>query len=1322
MMTTVIGMVGPDRGRVARCCTEARIVILFLCWFAGGAPVIGQNLVPNPSFEDISTCPLNLTDWTADYWGPVAGSSDNFHSCASPIWEGVPMNFQGFQYAHTGNAYAGLYTYVWNSGQYREYIQAPLTETLQADHCYEVGCWINLADNTCGIDRFGILLTPDAATGLLGASPQVDWVQAYMNDTISWIYISGSVLATGNEAYISIGNFEPDVRTHVDPDCWESVDLSYYYVDDVIVQEIASQQIDIELGAPVVACDSFVIDPGQPEYSYVWSTGDVGPTLTVYSSGTYSVTASGYCTMDEDEIDVTILGLVSVDLGDPAVDLCLGDTYEIELDPAEETYTWNDGSTGPSFTITTEGTYSVTLDNGCHAASDEIMVHFIDGPLPFSLGPDTILCVGDEIHFNFDPSLGSFTWQDGSTGPAYTIGGEGTFALTISNACGEQSDMIQVTSLGPPAVYLGPDTTFMCIGSTIDIQLDDDGTDYVWQDGTTGPEYTILDPGIYSVTASNACGTSDASMIVVSFPEPWVELGPPVLQVCGEDSVVLVVSGNTGTYTWQDGSTDPFYLVTTSGIYSLTVSNPCGADFDEIEVTFGDSIEAPDLGPDINLCPGDQAVLSVNGSGGNVLWSDMSTAETLLVTAAGTYSVQVSNDCFSYTDTIVVTVSNAPPALDLPLDFALCQGDTVILDAMVNGVTYLWSDGSSGPQLEVTAPGQYALTISSACGMDADTILVLAGEPLPVVELGPDTAICPGETLVIVPTSANVTGWSWLDGSTQSTFTTGTPALVTVIGSNSCGMVTDTMEVALLPATPPFSLGSDTAVCPGETVALSIGLTGIDILWHDGSTGAVNTVSGPGIYYATVSTVCGSTSDTILVDLLPAAPVLDLGADQAVCPGESVVIDPGMGNSVAYLWQDGSTGMTYTATQDGWIVLTVTNECGMSTDSLLLVETTDGPQLDLGPDRQACIGETITIDAGIGGVNYEWQDGSTGSSLTVTATGTYSLTVSNACGTDSDTIAVDISGVAPVLDLGQDTVLCQGDVLTLSLSPGAGTTITWQDNSNGTSYAVTTSGLYSVQVTNRCGTAADSILIDYLDRPVPFSLGPDTVLCPGQSVVLQAPVTSDAILWQDGSSNAVFVADQPGIYTLHLTNACGSTMDTMEVFVQSDEPIVDLGPDRTWCSPETFLLDATQAFPAIYTWSTGAMTPVVTVTQPGTYSVEVKTPCYSAGDEVTVIEADCDEEAGIYIPNVFSPNGDGINDEFRVEVGSDVEVLSMEGAIYDRWGDLVFSAAMNPFTWDGRMGETRMNPAVYVYVIRVRWLRSGTEELSTFAGSVTLMR
>ena len=153
---------------------------------------------------------------------------------------------------------------------------------------------------------------------------------------------------------------------------------------------------------------------------------------------------------------------------------------------------------------------------------------------------------------------------------------------------------------------------------------------------------------------------------------------------------------------------------------------------------------------------------------------------------------------------------------------------------------------------------------------------------------------------------------------------------------------------------------------------------------------------------------------------------------------------------------------------------------------------------------------------------------------------------------------------------------------------------------------------------------------------------------------------------------------------------------------------------------------ASQPFVAGYLWSDGSSTPAFQVTAPGLYSIEVTTPCSIIAQDVDVYPGtDCvvpKIHAGIHIPNVFSPDGDGINDVFTVSFGSDLEITAMEGTIFDRWGNLVFGSKDIPFNWDGFFNKEPVMPGVYAFVIRIEYLLEGDSQQKSLYGDVTVVR
>jgi gliding motility-associated-like protein len=840
--------------------------LLFLLINSSG--LFAQNLVPNPSFESFTTCPIFLGNAgpmnPAPWFTPGPGNADYFNACALPVFVGVPSNYHGFQDARTGDAYSGIYFKITGS-EYREYLEIQLSQPLVANTCYRVGYYMNLGNIDCPVNQAGALLTPNMVLNPLGMTPQIDHGGQYYTDTLGWTLIYDYYTAVGGEEYLTIGNFHNDVETNFQGGCIDPMPFAYYYIDDVFVVELPDPNLQIDFGGPAMACDSLIIEPGLPgNISYTWSDGSHGATLTVHATGTYSVTATFACFSSSGSIDVVIFDADPVDIGPPAWSMCAGDTFNISLDPALGEYVWSDGFIGPDYSITTSGTYRVSFDDGCGITSDSIVVTATDPPAPFTLGPDTtFLCAGNTIDLSFDPSLGNFLWQDGNTNSNYTISGPGLYSLSIWNACGTATNQMQVLQVNGPAVDLGP-----------------------------------------SVVA------------------------------CPGDTIILDAGNSIGTYNWQDGSFSSLYEVTTSGMYSVTITASCGMDVDTVDVSFIPSIIPPDLGPDVSLCPGEQLIFNVSAPGANYLWNDLSTAGTLKVTTAGTYFVKVYNTCESFSDTVIVGMSNSPPILNLIPDFSLCNGQSTILDAGVIGVFYLWNDGSMQSQITVSNPGLYILTISNSCGSDVDSVLVSDGGAGPLVDLGPDTSICPGTSVTITPVFSNVNSWIWQDGTNNPFFLANSAGLVTIDVANNCGDAHDTVMIGALPGIPPLSLGPDTAICPGTSVTLSINIPNVNILWSDGSIGNTITVSDNESIGASIMNSCGVSVDSMKVTILPSAPLVDLGQDTALCMGSSVLLTSNADAFTSTLWQDGSTGSTYLVSSSGTYSILETNSCGIAKDSI----------------------------------------------------------------------------------------------------------------------------------------------------------------------------------------------------------------------------------------------------------------------------------------------------------------------------------------------------------------------------------------------------
>ena len=167
--------------------------------------------------------------------------------------------------------------------------------------------------------------------------------------------------------------------------------------------------------------------------------------------------------------------------------------------------------------------------------------------------------------------------------------------------------------------------------------------------------------------------------------------------------------------------------------------------------------------------------------------------------------MQIANECSASADTVVVGIDDTPPAVDLPATINLCDEETIVIDAGVAGVSYLWNNLSQSSSIAVSDPGLYSVTVSNSCGMDIDSVEVIDIGSAPTVSLGPELSLCPGDVVVLSPASSDVISWLWHDGSTGTSFEVSSAGTVTVQVSNDCGVSVDSILITMLPDIPVFS-------------------------------------------------------------------------------------------------------------------------------------------------------------------------------------------------------------------------------------------------------------------------------------------------------------------------------------------------------------------------------------------------------------------------------------------------------------------------------------------------------------------------------------
>ncbi len=375
------------------------------------------------------------------------------------------------------------------------------------------------------------------------------------------------------------------------------------------------------------------------------------------------------------------------------------------------------------------------------------------------------------------------------------------------------------------------------------------------------------------------------------------------------------------------------------------------------------------------------------------------------------------------------------------------------------------------------------------------------------------------------------------------------------------------------------------------------------------------------------------------------------------------------------------------------------------------------PTLDLGPDILVCENGVVVLDAGPGFFSYRWQDGHGEQTYTAFFPGTYSVEVTDSCGdvqTDEVTISID---PVSVVDLGPDTLVCEGDTLLISLS-GFDRYDWFPKNifpcDTCSSVGISPQADSTVEVIVVAGTDLGCFSVDTLlvgsTQPV-FTR--DTIFfCPGDTVQIFGEAVTEA-----GEYVGVF----PRAEGCDSTHTISLQAIANLVLVLPADLTIGLG-DSVRLNPVTNGIDLTwQWSPPDWLSCTDCEKPWARPFETTLYTLLVTDPngCDASDQILLTVQKNRD----VYIPNAFSPNGDGVNDIFHIFAGGSVEGVR-KFQIFDRWGEMVFEdfnfQPNDPaHGWNGIFRGEMMNPAVFVYLAEVEFV-DGVVVL--FEGDVTLVR
>ncbi len=576
-----------------------------------------------------------------------------------------------------------------------------------------------------------------------------------------------------------------------------------------------------------------------------------------------------------------------------------------------------------------------------------------------------------------------------------------------------------------------------------------------------------------------------------------------------------------------------------------------------------------------------------------------------------------------YTASSVSLASGTSFTLGLPSEFFTVGGgdttftrrDTVVciptagltLTARTTGATttnYLWDNGATTITRSITVAGTYWVAIDTGgCHRELDTIVVTTPTPINTTRIH-DTSVCSFSFPITLTATGGFTTYHWQSGATTATYSAATAGTYWVWAADSCNNLSvDTFHVNFI--IPDTTAGSATTYTPCITTAplaltASAGYAGYR--WNTGSTAATINAFASGTYWVFKRTGCSLLVDTFHVAFIP-VPTLNLGADVAICIGDSIILSSTQPAGTTYTWSTGSKADSIHVKTSGTYWLRLFNGCTI-TDSIHIL-VSPYPVVDLGPDTFNCLGAAVTLQS-TGTYTfptYLWSDGSGAPTDVVTSTGNYWLKVTVAGCSSADTIHVDIVYDTFRLFNG-DTAICKGKVVQAVLNANPAATFQWLPTAGIATSTVRsplitpdTTAMYRVIIhLAGCPDVSDSFLVDV--QPVPdVYIGGNRFICLYDTIHINSNVkptwyTGYIYSWSPATSldftntpTVVFTAGVTQKYFLTVTTSAGCTgKDSAQLIVQGGD-FGGVNQDFAVCPHDSVLLTGTGG--AGYSWHPG---------------------------------------------------------------------------------------------------------------------------------------
>jgi gliding motility-associated-like protein len=1133
-------------------------------------------------------------------------------------------------------------------------------------------------------------------------------------------------------------------------------------VEVEVVQVIADITPDLSLceGESVVISASGGSD-------YEWSTGSTSPAFTASPTFTtvYVVTVSEGACYDIASVEVEVFPAPMAAVSGPD-EICAGDTVTITASGGTG-YQWSNGASGPSIAVfpNTSNLYIVTVsDAGCMKVDSHLIT--VNPSPAISIGPPFTLCEGDSVTLQVTGLTGNevLTWNTGDTDMMITVSpvADALYAVTATNSfgCMDESSTT-VTVLPRPVASAGPDV-FILAGGMATLSATGTGT-YLWSTGES-TSTIVVNPAVTTtytlIVMLNGCADVDEVTVFVNEVPP-VDLGAD-LTICSGESVTLnaIVPGPfVLAYQWSTGETGSSITVMplADSTYFITVTDITSGFFsiDSIHVLVATlPLGQPVInGPDEECLMevGSYAVAGVSGattytwiiSGGTLLSGQGTQSVNVEWTTPGTQNIMlvVANDCGSLPAVMLNTNIMTIPVLAGPVngftDPCVFSPSPYSVASATDALTYTWSvagggvitSGQGTTAIVVDWNGAISGTVcveaNNDCGVSSPVCLNIMPTQSPVISAGPDLETC---DLMLNLQGMGTGIWSIVSGGGLLTINDFADPQAQVT-SQSTGVYTLTYEAG-------------TAGCEVSDTAV------ISFLTSPSVSQLIEICSNDLLSYTVSFQITGGQAPYSINGTVATGNQFESGQ---IAAGDSYLFEVEDSNGCQSSAITGVQSCNCTS-YAGLMNTDPINRCiGDSLIAIYPVGAMTGPD-----DTIAFVLHDGLLPGGI----IAWNDQPVFPFILSLQAGTpyYISAVVGPKGTngypDPSDPCFSWSVGTPFLFFNPpqvalqelDTIACDPQMVQLDIggsSSGPEYTYLWAASSGGLILGATdaitivaaSAGLYTLTIghplSGCVGKGEIHVAEDHVDLSMlqfetqpPFCTGD----CNGQVAITQSGSN-----WQYDFGSGVFTDEMvfqeacSGSYMLMIRNAAGCIADTVFTITEASVITVDLGPDRTIHPGEMISLEAFGPSDfASYNWFTAdtcTQCPVIIVQPEETtlFQVEVVDEHGCATSDEVLITVLISKD--ISLPNIFSPNGDGVNDELAVPAHPSIAGIE-RFVIYDRWGSMVFNAVdqlpgSQAGIWDGTFKESPASPGVYTCIAEVSFL-DGT--FLSLVWDVTLVR